>query len=448
MDRRAFITRSCAGAASFLALRPRAALSQMIAAPAPFSDYRALVCVFLFGGNDSFNLLVPRSSAEYNAYAASRSNLAVAQADLLPIMPLNPDGAAYGLHPTMAGLQGLFEMEHAAFVANVGPLYAPTTKDQYLAKVVPVPPVLFSHPDQQNEWHALRAQSRTGWAGRIADLLRANVTNQQLATNVSLNGKTLFQSGEETVDYAMGPNGPVPFLGFGSSGFELAEGRAFEQVLDAEYDSIYAKAFADVQRRALRAVNSITADIASAPPMSTTFPANSALGRQLATVARLIAVRDRLQMQRQIFFVATGGFDSHSNQLANQPALLSDISACLTAFYNATVELGVASAVTTFTQSDFGRTLTSNGDGSDHAWGGIQIVLGDSVRGRRIYGVYPTLETGGPEDVGGDGRLVPTTSADQYAATLARWFGIADADLDAVAPHLANFPVRDLGILA
>jgi uncharacterized protein (DUF1501 family) len=448
--RREFLGLAGAGAAGWLLSRPYSAVGQMVGGTAPFADYRALVCVFLFGGNDSFNMLVPRSAAEYNAYAASRQNLAVPQADLLPISPLVSDGAQYGLHPSMSELQGLFELEQAAFVANVGPLIVPTTKTQYAAKQVPLPPQLFSHNDQQDQWHALRGSdlSDTGWAGRMADLIRANVANQQLATNVSLNGNTLFQSGDSTVAYNMGPSGPLTFAGFGASGFPLELRRAFERIVGAPYDSIYARGFAEIQRRAIEAADRVTSAIgppSQPPPFATVFPA-SPLGQQMQTVARVVAARDALAMQRQIFFVATGGFDSHDDQLANQPALLGNVSACLKAFYDATVELGVAHAVTTFTQSDFGRTLTSNGDGTDHAWGGVQIVVGQSVRGRRVFGRYPSLELNGPEDVGA-GRLIPGVSADQYAATLARWFGIADAELERVAPHIGNFAERDLGFL-
>jgi uncharacterized protein (DUF1501 family) len=347
----------------------------------------------------------------------------------------------------MPHLQGLFELEHAALVANVGPLIVPTTKTQYAAKSVPLPPQLFSHNDQQDQWHALRGGnlSDTGWAGRMADLIRANVANQQLATNVSLNGNTLFQSGDSTVAYSMGPTGPLQF-GFGPGGFGLEQRRAFERIIGTPYDSIYARGFAEVQRRAIEAADRVVTAIGSAPSQfANPFP-TTPLGQQLQTVARLIAVRDGLAMQRQIFFVATGGFDSHDDQLVNQPTLLGNVSACLKAFYDATVELGVAQSVTTFTQSDFGRTLTSNGDGTDHAWGGVQIVVGQAVRGRRVFGRYPSLELNGPEDVGA-GRLIPSVSADQYAATLARWFGIADADLARVAPHVGNFAERDLGFL-
>ncbi len=447
--RRDFLCVAGTSAASLLLARPHDAIAQMVGGSGPFTDYRALVCLFLFGGNDSFNVLVPRSTAEWSAYAASRQNLAVPQTDLLPINPLNPDGAQYGVHPSMPGLQTLFEGGQAAFVANVGPLLAPTTKQQYNNKEVPLPPQLFSHNDQQDQWHALRGRtlSDTGWGGRMADLIRLNVANQQLATNVSLAGNTLFQSGDDTVAYTMGATGPTPFQGFGATGFALEQRRAFERIIGASYDSIYARAFAEVQQRAVQTADRVTTAIGSPNqlPFTTVFP-TSPLGQQLQTVARLIAVRGPLAMQRQIFFVSTGGFDSHDDQLINQPNLLSNISACLAAFYAATVELGVANAVTTFTQSDFGRTLTSNGDGTDHAWGGVQIVVGQSVRGRQIVGRYPSLALNGPDDVGG-GRMIPGVSADQYAATLARWFGIADVELSRVAPYIGNFAQRDLGFM-
>jgi uncharacterized protein (DUF1501 family) len=445
--RREFMGLAGASAASLLLARPRSAVGQMVGGGAPFSDYRALVCVFLFGGNDSFNVLVPRSAAEYNAYATSRQNLAIAQADLLAIAPLNPDGAEYGVHPSMGGLRALFEQESAAFVANVGPLLEPTTKAAYQNRSVALPPQLFSHNDQQDQWHALRGRtmSDTGWAGRMADLIRANVANQQLATNVSLNGNTLFQSADQTVAYSMGPTGPLAFAGFGATGLPFERRAAFERILAERYGSIYARGFVEVQQRAVQTADRVTAAIGQAPTLTTVFP-TSPLGQQLQTVARLIAVRDRLMMQRQVFFVATGGFDSHDDQLVNQPNLLGNVSACLAAFYQATVELGVANAVTTFTQSDFGRTLTSNGDGTDHAWGGVQVVVGQAVRGRRIYGAYPSLALGGPQDVGG-GRMIPAVSADQYAATLAKWFGIPDANLSSVAPHIGNFAERDLGFM-
>ena len=392
-------------------------------------------------------MVVPRSGAEYNAYAASRQNLAIDQNVLLPINPLTTDGAAYGLHPSMTGLQSLFESSRVAIASNVGPLIEPTTKDQFLNKSVVLPPQLFSHNDMQDQWQSLKgnSQSNTGWAGRVADLIRTNVADQQMATNASLFGNSLFQSADETIAYVMGPGGPIQFEGFDDSGILLEQRLAFERIINAGYGSVYERGFAEIQQRAVAAADLVSDAIASAPSLNTVFPA-SQLGAQLQTVARLVAVRDSLQMQRQVFFVAAGGFDSHDNQNRDQPGLLGDINDALAAFYDATVEIGAADRVTTFTQSDFGRTLTSNGDGTDHAWGGNQIVMGDAVRGRDMYGTFPRLEIDGPDDVTG-GRMIPTTAADQYAATLAGWFGIPDADLDVVAPNIGNFAVRDLGFM-
>ena len=445
INRRQFLKAS--GATAAFASYPGMAYSQGIGTAAPFPDYKALVCVFMFGGNDSFNMVVPRSGAEYNVYAASRQNLAIDQNALLDINPLTSDGAQYGLHPSMGGLQSLFESSRLAVVSNVGPLLEPVTREQIFSGAVALPPQLFSHNDQQDQWHSLKGnlQSKTGWAGRVADLIRINVSGQQMPTNASLFGNSLFQSADETIAYVMGPDGPVKFEGFADAGILLEQRRAFERVINASYSSIYERGFAEIQQRAVAAADLVGDAIAGAPTLITPFPV-SPLADQLRTVAQLIAARDQLQMQRQIFFVAAGGFDSHDNQNQDQPGLLGGISEAMSAFYDATVEIGAADLVTTFTQSDFGRTLTSNGDGSDHAWGGNQLVMGDAVRGRDMYGTFPTLEIDGPDDVTG-GRMIPTTSSDQYAATLARWFGIPDQELDIVAPSIDNFAVRDLGFL-
>jgi len=452
IKRRDFLVQSSAAAA--LVSAPGFAYTQGFGAAAPFNDYRALVCVFLHGGNDSFNMLVPNTAAEYNAYAASRQNLAIPQADLLPINPVSetPGSEAFGLHPAMAGIQTLFESANAAFIANLGPLVEPTTKAQFENQSVILPSQLFSHNDQQSQWHSLKGAntSKTGWAGRIADLIRTEVANQRMETNASVSGTSLFQSADNTVAYVMGPDGPLQFEGFSTDPNSILfdQRTAFQSVLDAPYDSIYERGFAEIQSRAVAAADTVSAAITNAEAsgiITTTFPATP-LGRQLSTVSKLIAARVELDMQRQIFFVGIGGFDSHDNQNQDQPGLLGGVSDALAAFYSATVDIGVAGSVTAFTQSDFGRTLTSNGDGTDHAWAGNQIVLGGAVNGRDIYGSYPTLAIGGPEDVGG-GRMIPSTSADQYAATLAKWFGIPDVDLDIVAPNLSNFAQRDLGFM-
>ena len=444
LSRREFLRATGAGV---VAASPVVGLTQMATPAGSFSDYRALICVFLFGGNDSFNMLVPRSDAEYNVYSRSRQNLAIDRAALLPISPLIQDGAHYGLHPNMGAIQTLFDSARVAFVTNVGPLIEPTTKEQYVRGTVALPPRLFSHNDQQAQWQSLRGREpgKTGWAGRVGDLLRRHVSDQQLATNVSLAGNQLLQAADETVAYTMGRNGPIPFQGMGDARRARQRRAVFQRILGADYDTMYERAYRDIQRRAGETVDRVSAALEFAQPLSTAMP-SSRLGQQLSTVARLISVREQLNLQRQIFFVSTGGFDSHDDQLQSQPALLSDVSESIAAFYKATVELGVAGSVTTFTQSDFGRTLTSNGDGTDHGWGGVQFVVGDAVRGRDLYGRYPRLEIGGPDDVR-RGRLIPGISADQYAATLARWIGVPDADLGHVAPNLHNFAQRDLGFL-
>jgi uncharacterized protein (DUF1501 family) len=448
ITRRRFVQALGAGGLTYALGRTSGTVWAQAAGASGFSDYKALVCVFLFGGNDSWSMVVPRSTAEYAAYARSRQNLAIPLDQLIPVNALNGNGITYGLHPSMTAIASLFESARCAVMANVGPLIVPTTKAQYQAGSVPLPPQLFSHNDQQDQWHSLRGRnvSKSGWAGRIADVLAAQVSSQQLALNVSLSGNTLFQAGVSATPYVMGAAGATTFTGFGATGAGAARKTAFQNVVNASYGTVYERGYAEVQKRAVRYADLVNDALSAAPVLTTQFPAESSLATQLQTVARMIAVRERLGMSRQVFFVATGGFDTHDDQLADQPGLLANVSASLEAFYKATVELGVASSVTTFTQSDFGRTLTSNGDGSDHAWGGLQLVVGDAVRGRTLYGAYPTLEIGGPEDVGG-GRFIPAVSSDQYAATLAKWFGIAEAQLTTVAPSIGNFVEKDLGFL-
>jgi uncharacterized protein (DUF1501 family) len=423
-----------------------------------FGEYRALVCVFLFGGNDSWNMVVPRTQAEYDAYNGSRggnqpTGLAVPLDALLPIDPIGTSGAPFGVHPSMPGLRDLFQAGQAAIVANVGPLIAPTTKAQYQSGGATLPPQLFSHNDQQDQWHSLRgrAPSKTGWAGRIADVVTAQVPNQQLAINTSLAGNTFFQAADTVSSYVMGTNGAQTFSGFGTTGVNLARRQTFEAITNQTYGTIYERGYAAVSRRAVQFADRVNAAIAAgrnfvALPNNAPGVTLSSLEQQLRTVAKLIDSRNSLSMTRQVFFVSTGGFDSHDDQNDDQPGLLANVSSALKRFYDATVEMGVQGSVTTFTQSDFARTLTSNGDGSDHAWGGVQLVVGGAVQGQRMYGNYPALAINGPEDVGG-GRIIPSTSSDQYAATLARWFGVTDAQMPQVAPSIVNFPNRYLGFL-
>jgi uncharacterized protein (DUF1501 family) len=353
----------------------------------------------------------------------------------------------------MTGVQQLFQAGRAAIVANMGPLIRPTTKAQYQTAGFELPPQLFSHNDQQDQWHSLRGKAllKSGWAGRVADLLASQVSSQQLPLNISLAGQTLFEAGNVAVPYVMGSSGAVAFTGFGTTGVALGRRQSFEAIANSNtLATIYERGFANVQKRAVQYADLVNTTLTVSPTVFTALPESntglSSLQQQLRTVAKLIAKRSTLTMSRQVFFVSTGGFDSHDDLLIDQPNLLSTISTALKSFYDALTEIGMENTVTSFTHSDFGRTLTSNGDGSDHAWGGNQIVVGGAVRGGEVYGQYPSLAINSALDVGG-GRLIPTTSSDQYAATLARWFGVTDAQLPQVAPSIGNFAQQTLAFL-
>lgn len=414
-----------------------------------FSDYKALVCVFLFGGNDSFNNVVPSSDAEYNVYAQSRQNLAIPQSILLPVNPTTPDGATYGFHPAMTEMRDLFESGRLAVIANVGPMIEPVTKESYEAQSVALPPQLFSHNDQQRQWQAadrLGELKKTGWAGRMADMLASANANQDLSMNITTFGHNLWQVGDAVIPYSVSNQGAVTLVGlFGGSGRQIRRRQAFEFLLNKDQEHVFEEEYARIQSRGMGLADNINTALANLPALNTVFPASN-LANQLQMVARLIGIRDDLGVSRQVFFVGTGGYDTHDDQEQRQPALLQTLSQALSAFHSALTELGAGANVTTFTMSDFGRTLTSNGDGTDHAWGGHQFVMGDAVAGRDFYGTMPSLAIGGPDDTRG-GRIIPTLAVDQYGATLGRWFGLTESELDQVFPNLANFAVRDLGFL-
>lgn len=462
--RRKFLKAAAAGGAAYAFGRTADTVHAQMSGTGGFADYKALVCLFLFGGNDSWNMVVPTSTAEYNAYARSRgggtaSSLAIDRTALLPVALQGQSAGdpTFGFHPSMSGTRELFSAGRLAVMANVGPLLRPTTKTQYQSAATlghALPPQLFSHNDQQDQWHSLRGRAtlKSGWAGRVADVLNAQTGNQALSVNVSLAGQTYFHAGEIAKPYVMGANGPTAFTAFPTTGVGPSRRAAFESVLNGTLSSasntVYERAYAGVQQRAVQFADRLSNAIASSYSF-TALPNTgnlSALQQQLRTVAKIISMRQNLGLSRQIFFVSAGGFDQHDDLVADQPGLLANISASIRAFHDAINEIGMGENVTLFTHSDFGRTLTSNGDGSDHAWGGIQLVAGGAVRGGRFYGTYPVLETGGAWDVGG-GRIIPTTSADQFAATLASWFGVPDQDLAKVAPSINNFSARNLGFM-
>lgn len=423
------------------------------AAAATASDYKALVCVFLFGGNDYANTLVPYDATNHALYTGFRSAVALQRAELVataltPATQLS-GGAQYALAPTLAPLLPIFNAGSMAAVLNVGTLIQPTTKAQYLAKSVPLPPKLFSHNDQQSFWQASTPEgARSGWGGRMADLfLLQNSASALTAVNATNNA--VFLAGKSANPYAVTTTGPVGLNGNSATLFgSTTAATTLASLIAAGQTNLLANELARTSNRALTSYNQVSNALAAAPALRTSFPSNNALADQLKIVARLISVLQEFGAKRQVFFVSQGCFDLHAGLSATQPVLLGRVASALRAFYDTTVELGVANRVTAFTASDFGRTLVSNSTGSDHGWGSMHFVLGGAVKGRDFYGRPPVLADNGPDDVG-QGRLLPTSSVDQYAATLARWFGVADADMASVLPYISNYPPasRTLGFL-
>jgi uncharacterized protein (DUF1501 family) len=422
-----------------------------MAAGGDLTGYKALVCVFLHGGIDSFNMLVPYEDQEYTDYTTVRSNLAIPKASLLMIQDRHL--RRFGIHPAMPEIKTLYDGGKLAFVANLGSLVVPTTKANYNS--VPKPVGLYSHSDLIQHWQTSIPQSRTqvtGWAGRMADMVTDRVNHTSaISMNISLSGLNILETGQVVIPYTIGTGGATVLSGY-SKTTTTPRDRLFtrytDSVLAETYGNLLERSYAGVRRGAIDGAAMFNA-ATSSTTLQTVFP-NTTLGNQLRMVARAIANRGndkslapvpgKLNVGRQIFFVVIGGWDHHSDLINAQNNQLPVVSQALKAFYDATVELGVADKVTTFTASDFARTLNSNGVGSDHAWGGNHMVMGGAVQGRHVYGTYPsTLAPGNILDMG-RGSLIPTTSVDSYNAELALWFGLNnDSYLEAVLPNVRNF---------
>jgi uncharacterized protein (DUF1501 family) len=415
-------------------------------------DYRALVCVFLFGGNDGNNMVVPVDTTGYAAYATARGTgtggLALPQAQLLPLTPAT-GAAAYGLHPNLPDLQTLWNDGVLGMVFNVGTLLAPTTKTDYLKNTVPVPISLLSHQDQQHQWQtALSDQySRSGWGGRIADGLPGG----PLPSVISISGNQLFAVGASSSPLALpAAGGGFGLAGFNGSAAANARLQAMDDIRLLQEENLIVQATQTQASQALSASKLVAPVLAgTGSTVDGLFTGlKSSIALQLQQVARMIEARQTLGVGRQIFFVSQSSYDTHNTQLERQGSLFADLSPALKAFYDATVQLGVAQQVTSFSLSDFGRTLQpASGDGSDHAWGNHHFVMGGAVRGRQTYGTFPTLQLGGPDDFTAQGRWVPTTAVDQYAATLASWFGVSATDLPSVLPYIGRYATANLGFL-
>jgi uncharacterized protein (DUF1501 family) len=420
-------------------------LAGSLAAAEPATEeYRALICLFLPGGMDSFNLLVPGAGDAYAEYAAVRKDLALPQASLLPIQPVVDAGRPLALHPALAGMQALFEEGRLAFVPNVGTLLEPVSKPAYESGSVRLPLGLFSHSDQIEQWQTSMPDVRTsrGWAGRAADLLHSLNDQQTVSMNISLSGTNYWQSGLQSFEYTVTADGALSLQGYDPadtnpwSAVPLRT-RAIDAQLAHQYDHLLTQAFQQEKRNAMDAYATFNAATNVTLPATVTWP-ESGFAQSLKMIARAIAGHGQMGHKRQTFFIQFGGWDHHDEVLTNMNGQLATMSAALTAFYRSLETLGLQNNVTLFSASDFGRTLTSNGAGSDHAWGGNHFVLGGGVSGRRIFGAYPSLYEGSALDVG-RGRLIPTTSVDAYFAELALWLGVPKSSLHLVLPNIGTF---------
>lgn len=408
------------------------------------SDYKALVCIFLFGGNDGNNTVVPLDAAGYQSYSSVRAGLTLAQSSLLPVNPPSP-GRQFGLHANLKELQALFNQGNLCVLCNVGTLVGPMTKSQYNQSSAGRPLSLFSHADQQGQWQTSVSDqlTLTGWGGRTADGTMPLNGSNSFPMITSTSGVNLFATGVNSRPIVPGNN----LAGFDTSAAATARYNALRQLLTTDSDATLVRSASDTMSQAIVNTQTLNTALGNAAAIQTAFPTSS-IGNQMKQIAQIIAARGALGLSRQIFFASFGSFDTHSDQINTQGNLLLQLSQAMGAFYSATVELGVASQVTTFTLSDFGRTLKpASGGGSDHAWGSHHFIMGGGVKGGDFFGTYPNLALSGPDDISDEGRWLPSTSVDQYGATLATWYGLAASDLRTVFPNIGRFGTSNLGFL-
>lgn len=454
LQRRAFLQRSALlttalGVGGPFALN-LAAMGEAAAQTSGNSGYKALVCVFLLGGNDYGNTLIPGDTTNYNAYQTIRGSLAYPQSALTstmlkPLVPL-PDARVMALAPELGPLMPIFNSGNMSVVLNVGSLIEPLTLAQYFAGSPSIPPKLFSHIDQQTFWQASNPDGAvTGWGGRIGDTFLSG-NGGSLFTAMSVNGNSTFLSGNQVAQYDTTSSGAIKMHGSTGSLFGTTAGSAALLSLSTQArTNVLENAYTSMVQRGITGSAQMGAALAGIPALTTSFDQKNSLATQLEMVAKLISARSALNVSRQVFFVSLGGFDNHSGLATAHPPLLASVASALSSFYNATVELGVANQVTAFTASEFGRTLAINGTGADHGWGSHHFVLGGAVAGQSFQGILPVTAVNGPDDVG-QGRLLPSTAVDQLGAALATWFGVSKSSMSTVLPYSANFDLTTLNL--
>ncbi len=443
VGRRQFIAQAsgavCGGGAALGTFCNVQMMGQLAAAEIPQgNDYRALVCVFLQGGNDSYNMLTPQGASEYDEYALVRGNLSLEHEELLTIPTPGIVGKELGLHPSLPRLKELYSGGQLAFLANVGSLQEKVTASDLESSPGLYPEGLFSHSDQQRQWHTSlpNRSAKSGWLGRMTDLVEELNGPENFATSISVRGVNLGQTGSQSGPYVIGSSGSSGLSGWNDPN-RLPLREAVASQLELDYANLLQRAYLSRKKKAIE-LNGVFSE---ALENVTSYEGESSatkLGKQLQMVHRIIQAREDFGVRRQTFFVMLDGWDTHSSLLGPHQALLNELDGALSDFQNGLDQSGMGEQVTTFTVSDFGRSLTSNGQGSDHGWGGHQIVMGGAVNGGDVYGQYPDLYEGNPLDVG-RGRIIPTTSVDEYFAELACWFGIPISRLAEVLPNLGTF---------
>ena len=444
MHRRSFLTR--AGALAALS-----ALGPFSSRASTAGDYKALVCIFLYGGNDSNNMIVPIDAAGYANYAKLRSTIALPLDQLLPLA--GSGTAQYGLHPALTGLQSLYKTRNLAIVANVGTLVEPLTKSQYLSPSTIKPDNLFSHIDQQHQWEASLSDTpslTTGWGGRLIDQLTSFNATASVPPMISAGGNNLFVTAADSQALVIPATGPFILEGFSNGSADVVRRSALVQLLGIDQRDALTKAAQNIMTGALSASAILNPILTGPSPTLESYFAGltSNFSEQLLAIAKVIQAREQLGTRRQVFLATLGSFDTHTNQLDRQQALFADLDPALSAFCAAMAGIGAGNSVTSFTLSDFSRTFLPNtGGGTDHAWGSHQIVVGGAVRGGQMYGKMPALEIGGPDDAGDEGRWIPTIAVDQYAATLSTWLGASQTELASVLPNLGAFSPSTLGFV-